>query len=180
MHIHIDALGMTDLQGTVTTNAICNNSLPHVPLTANGNVPTPCATSGFIQAQSSDCMARFDGDGNPMNPPPEKSLLAAQVSNGFTAPNTNGGFVMPNDTYIYGYTCPGCGIWVGNGTYHTCGVNPIQQITTFPKIEMKPHLCPVCEGKGQVAFNPADPLATSRDRNSWPCKPCTGTGVLWQ
>ena len=42
-----------------------------------------------------------------------------------------------------------------------------------------PHRCPVCDGRGQVQFNPAMPFTDGTSAGPWPCKPCNGTGIVW-
>lgn len=187
------------LKDTATTSVArtFNATRPNVPLAANGNVIAQF--SGFSKVQSSDNVARFDADGNAVNLEPKTSFLFPIAQEGFQAaglsggwspaaiggfpPTTTGGiapdFYSPN--YVNGYNCPGCSAWVPNGIHHSCNVPPnTATISIFPKIDMKPHKCPVCEGKGQVPFNPAEPLSSDRDKTSWPCKPCSGGGVLWQ
>ena len=48
---------------------------------------------------------------------------------------------------------------------------------------MTPHRCPVCEGHGLVPW-PAGVTAgmpfSSTSVGPWPCRPCNGTGVLWE
>lgn len=42
-----------------------------------------------------------------------------------------------------------------------------------------PHRCPVCEGRGQVLFNPDLPHSSGTSCGPWICRPCMGSGILW-
>lgn len=45
--------------------------------------------------------------------------------------------------------------------------------------DKSPHRCPVCEGRGQVLFNPDMPYGSSASAGPWLCRPCMGSGILW-
>lgn len=152
--------------------------------TTASTISTLLCNSG-IRVQTSDNIARFDEKGNSINPEPKTSFMfpldlvaPAQGANSSQAPASQQNSYSSND-WAKGHSCPACSVWIANGIHHSCGQNLLAQLT-FPRIELRPHKCPVCEGKSHVPFNPDDPLSVSRDKTSWPCKPCSGTGVLWQ
>jgi len=42
-----------------------------------------------------------------------------------------------------------------------------------------PHRCPVCEGRGMVQWDPDLPFGDSANAGPWPCRACSGTGIVW-
>lgn len=114
-----------------------------------------------------------------------------------------------------GWYCPGCQQLVKAGDGHLCNLgiaaqqaNPsLQQQQSQispgpgsllgwakensparpPSSGWTPHKCPVCEGRGKLSYDPANPFANSAlnfwSAGSimplWSCHACAGTGVLW-
>lgn len=68
---------------------------------------------------------------------------------------------------------------VGNiGFYPTYPVYPQQ---SFPTYQLKPHICPVCNGKTTVPNGFYNTLGASSSTNSEPetCRSCNGKGIIW-
>jgi hypothetical protein len=130
-----------------------------------------------------------------MTTDPRFTIINANVSAGFSGTFSNpptefvstSTYTVPNGTanggsaYIFpgtysGYTCGACGAFVADGTAHTCSPWSFQQNYPFPKLT--PHRCPVCEGRGQVAFDPEASLDAARN-TPHTCPTCEGRRVLW-
>jgi hypothetical protein len=52
-------------------------------------------------------------------------------------------------------------------------------------IEARPHCCPVCNGAGTVSRPPwvagdVQAWASVDTGSTYPCKACSGTGILWR
>jgi len=52
---------------------------------------------------------------------------------------------------------------------------------TWPQSEKKPHLCPVCNGKGTVprGFYEHGDFVSSTNAGPEQCKACLGQGIVW-
>ena len=48
--------------------------------------------------------------------------------------------------------------------------------------EMKPHVCPVCNGTGEVPsgfYNQTSGTWTTSDNTTEQCRTCNGSGIVW-
>jgi len=46
-----------------------------------------------------------------------------------------------------------------------------------------PHRCPICFGFGKITWDPDHPPLDgipSTAKGPWPCKPCKGSGIVWE
>ena len=76
---------------------------------------------------------------------------------------------------------------MGEGKKHDV-VDPVVGNSTFgPTWSTEPHVCPVCEGRGEVrrGFYSAQSAWTTEWQMSVPqvmerCKTCSGRGVVWK
>lgn len=98
---------------------------------------------------------------------------------------------------VNGWTCPFCRALVTDELHHCALMNQgrqqmqarseerqAQQPSRPPSAGWTPHLCPVCEGRGKLQYNPANPFnAGTWSAGStvpvWICHACKGAGVLW-
>lgn len=56
---------------------------------------------------------------------------------------------------------------------------PSTFIWTQPPV---PFRCPVCDGRGVLAYPPGTPAGqafVSTSMGPWPCRSCAGTGIIW-
>lgn len=54
-----------------------------------------------------------------------------------------------------------------------------QRFADSLEANLVPHRCPICDGRGQVQFNPAMPFGDGASCGPWPCKPCNASGIVW-
>jgi hypothetical protein len=71
-----------------------------------------------------------------------------------------------------------CSPWPHHGQWDWAPYNPYQVAAplVWPTAERKPHVCPVCEGKGQKT----EEFYGGHGAYLIDCRSCKGNGIVWQ
>lgn len=82
-------------------------------------------------------------------------------------------------TISNGYNCPGCGMFIGSGSIHSCtGRGAMSWINPAPIALYVIQACPVCHGRMTVPPGFYSHLNTAVDLAPETCQTCDGKGLL--
>jgi hypothetical protein len=97
-------------------------------------------------------------------------------------PNTETSFTLTSNSWggsVSAWTCNKCGYLIYSGSVHHCPSLPYVGLGGYPPVqfepERKPHVCPVCTGKGKVYGAASASEGTGEEE----CPACKGVCVLW-